>query len=208
MRSHDEDPYVYPGTDVLRNKGDFRDAEGLQAFERLSSANRLESLPRDMPMTAAGYRLIHAHIFQDVYEWAGEDRTVRIHRPGAPFCFPAFIAAQLDERFSKLAAENRLLDLTPQQFAERAAEHVSELNAIHPFREGNGRTLRAFLRLLADHAGHPVDLTRISPRDWHDASVSGFEQRYAVMTAVIEAAIGAQPTHPTIIVPRRRPESD
>lgn len=161
-------------------------------------------MPLDIPLTAAGYRLIHAHIFQDVYAWAGEDRTVRIHRPQAPFCYPAFIAAQLDERFAKLAAENWLADLTPHHFAQRAAEHVSELNAIHPFREGNGRTLRAFLRLLGDRAGHPVDLTRISARDWHDASVAGFQQRYAVMAAVIDAAIGTRSTRPTIVDPGGR----
>ena len=64
--------------------------------------------------------------------------------------------------------------LSVAQFAERAGEHLSELNAIHPFREGNGRAQRAFLVVLAEQAGHKIDLQRIDPIAWNEASKQSF----------------------------------
>jgi len=78
------DPYLYPGTDVLRNKEDIRDAGELEAFERLATANRMETLPHNVPVTVEGYREIHRYIFQDVFDWAGEIRTVILR--GATTC--------------------------------------------------------------------------------------------------------------------------
>src|SRR5882724_579085 len=78
-------PYCYPGTDVLRNKEDIRDADELEQFERGHSARRLESLPSNIPITVAGYRRIHRYMLQDVYDWAGEYRWVDTGRTG-PFC--------------------------------------------------------------------------------------------------------------------------
>lgn len=200
----EDDPYVYPGTNVLRNRADLRDSEALTAYERLATADAILTLPDNIPLTPTGYRTVHHHLFRDVYDWAGKDRTVNIHRPGAPFCRVPFIASSLDKQFELLASQNNLHGRNPEDFAAAAAEHISELNAIHPFREGNGRTLRAFLEILGDQAGHPVDLTQISPGDWHDAAVAGFGKDYALMRTVITAAIGAMPTRPEIIMPRRR----
>jgi cell filamentation protein len=125
-------------------------------------------------LSAAGYRKIHRHLFQDVYLWAGKDRTVNIAKGGTMFCLAPHVGRQLAQRFAALRAERGLKGLTPEEFSERAAEHISELNAIHPFREGNGRTLRAFLERLGERAGHSVDLRRIEPAAWNDASVRGF----------------------------------
>lgn len=69
-------PYCYPGTDVLRNKENIRDKDDLEAFERMASARRLETLSLDsLPITVAGLREIHRYMLQDVYDWAGEYRT-------------------------------------------------------------------------------------------------------------------------------------
>jgi cell filamentation protein len=168
------DPYLYPGTDVLRNKEDIRDADELQAFERMATANRMETLPDDTPITAGGYCEIHRYIFQDVYDWAGEVRTVDIAKNNDLFCLAPYIDQELTRRFEAVQAQNGLRGLSAEQFAARAADHLSELNAIHPFREGNGRTQRAFLFVLGRQAGHEVDLTRIDPRAWNDASRESF----------------------------------
>jgi cell filamentation protein len=83
-----------------------------------------------------------------------------------------------------------LKNLSPKQFAGRAAEHISELNAIHAFREGNGRMQRAFLELLAERAGHPLDLMQITPAAWEQASVEGFQRaNYGPMRQVIARAL-------------------
>jgi len=182
-------PYCYPGTDVLRNKEDIRDNGELERFERMATARRLETLPRNLPITVEGYREIHRYMLQDVYDWAGEYRYVDTGRTG-PFCKAAYIVRHMNERFAKINAENNLRGLTPDRFAARAAEHVCELNAVHPFLDGNGRTLRAFLQILAKQAGHELDLARLDPRAWNQASINGYySQDYRPMCTVIADAL-------------------
>ena len=170
------DPYVYPNTNVLINKENIRDYDTLEDIERVLTANRLEFLPRDVPLTSAGYRRLHRHLFEPIYPWAGRYRTVNIAKGNDMFCLVPHIASQMDQRFAAIRAENGLKGLNRQNFANRSAEHVCELNAIHPFREGNGRTLRAFLVGMADKAGHRIDLGAIDPRAWNQASISSFRR--------------------------------
>ncbi len=185
-------PYCYPGTDVYRNKEDIRDRDELEAFERQHSADRLLTLPHDLPITVDGFREIDRYMLQDVYDWAGEYRTVTTGR-GAPFCKAEFIAAEMDKRFAAINAEHNLRGLTPAQFSARAAEHLCELNAIHPFLDGNGRTQRAFLEILAKQAGHQIDLARIDPKPWNEAAkVSYYTQDYRPMRAIIARALVAR----------------
>jgi len=106
----------YPGTDVLRNKEDIRDKDELEAFERAHSADRLEKLPHDLPITVAGYREIHRYVLQDVCDWAGEYRTVNSGRT-VPFCKAEYIEAEMDKRFAAINGENDLHGLSPQRFA-------------------------------------------------------------------------------------------
>jgi fido (protein-threonine AMPylation protein) len=170
-----DDPYVYPGTGVLRNKEGIRDPEELERVERQLAAIRLESLPKDIPISAEGYHEIHRHIFQDIYEWAGQDRMVDIAKGDSYFCRHEYIAQQLQQRFETIQSENCLRGSTPEQFADRAAEHISELNAIHPFREGNGRVQRAFLEALGREADRAIDLSRIEPKAWNEAAIESFQ---------------------------------
>jgi cell filamentation protein len=150
----------------------------------------METLPNDIPISADGYRAIHRYIFQDVYEWAGQDRTLDIAKSNSYFCRAEFIASELAKRFETIRRENGLRGLDADRFADRAAEHISELNAIHPFREGNGRVQRAFLEVLGRQAGHEVDLARIDPEAWNDAAIEGFRTGdYTLMREVIAAAL-------------------
>jgi cell filamentation protein len=146
--ARDEDPYIYENSNVLKNKEGIRDADELERFERLMMTERQSQGLPDVPLTADGFRELHHHLFQDVFEWAGEIRTVDMAKNNDPFCRAAYVDAELDKRFAAIQAENGLKGLSAEQFADRAGEHISELNAIHPFREGSGRTMRAFLEVL------------------------------------------------------------
>jgi cell filamentation protein len=184
------DVCCYPGTRVLRNKENIRDQDELRQFEREAARNRAETLPPDMPITADGYRGIHRHIFQDVYDWAGKGRTVDISGHGTFFLSVDLIASELENRFAKINAENNLQHLGRVRFAARAAEHTCELNTIHPFREGNGRTLRAFLDILARQAGHRLDPTLIDREAWNSASrEANYMQDSTAMRNVIANAL-------------------
>jgi cell filamentation protein len=163
-----DDPYWYPGTRILRNKENIRDERALDEFERRAARNRAETLPAHLPITADGFREIHRSIFQDVCEWAGKDRTVDIAGHGTFFLTVELINDGLKAAFPRSIPRTILRCLSPELFAARAAEHVCAL--VHPFREGNGRTIRAFLQILALQAGHPIDLARIDPQAWNAAS--------------------------------------
>jgi len=167
-------PYGYPCTNVYRNKFDIRDATELDEIERDLSGDRLLTLRHDAPITVGGYRAVHRYLFQDVYEWAGQYRRVTTGRGAAAFCRAEFIEAVMSKRFGAINAEHDLRGLAADRFAARAAEHLNELNAIHPFLDGNGRTQRAFLEILAEQAGHEIDLARVDPTAWNRASIEGF----------------------------------
>ena len=169
------DPYCYPGTTVLINKLDLRDQRQLDAFEaEITSQRAAEPLPIghfDIPH----YLAIHKHLFQDVYDWAGCIRTVRIAKDGNMFCYPEYIDAELTKLFGQLRSAAHFRGLPPIAFARSAAHFVSELNAIHPFREGNGRAQLTYLTLVSQHAAHPLNLERMSPNEMLQAIIDSFD---------------------------------
>jgi cell filamentation protein len=168
------DPYCYPGTTVLKNRAGIKTQATLEAFEHDAASQRgSEPLPVGR-LSVSHYRHIHRHLFQDVYPWAGRFRTVRISKGGSMFCYPEHIAAEMARLFAGLRHDRHLRGMDGRQFARRAAHFLAELNAIHPFREGNGRTQLVFLALLADRAGHPLDLDRMNPATMMAAMIESF----------------------------------
>jgi len=169
-----DDPYCYPSTSVLKNRGSHQTQADLEKFETFSVAQRFdEPLPKGS-LSYSHYCAIHRHLFQDVYTWAGRIRTVRISKENSTFCYPENIDREMRTLFDELANENCFRDLDPKTFAERAAHFIAELNAIHPFREGNGRTQSVFLSIVADRAGHPLDLGRLNPPEMMEAMIASF----------------------------------
>jgi cell filamentation protein len=167
------DPYLYAGTTVLKNLRGLTDARDLAAFEARTTHRRLAELieaPLSGTFDAAHLKAIHRYIFQDVFEWAGQFRTVDISKGGHLFGRAAFLEAALQQTFEKLASETYLVGLGADKFADRAAYYLGELNAAHPFREGNGRTQREFIRELGLRAGHYIDWRRTTPEEMIEAS--------------------------------------
>ncbi len=143
-----DDPYVYKGTTVLKNRIGIRDQETLEAFEVEMSTLRAEEPMPIGRFDATHYRKIHRFLFQDVYRWAGRYRAVRIAKDQNIFCYPEHIPVQMDKLFAQLNHGQLLRTDKFPLFAERAASFLGNLNAIHPFREGNGRTQLAFLEAV------------------------------------------------------------
>lgn len=168
------DPYCYPDTTVLKNIPNIRAQAELDAFEAAMTAQRAdEPLPAGH-LSVSHYQKIHHHLFQDVYPWAGRFRTVRISKDGSAFCYPENISRQMKRLFKQLKDGGFLRGLSRVEFAFQAAAFLSTLNAIHPFREGNGRTQTTWLALLADHAAHPLDLEMLEPEKFLAAMVASF----------------------------------
>lgn len=150
-----DDPACYPGTGVLRNLPGLHDAEELEAFEVEAVGFRSLQPPPPGDFDPAHYRALHRHLFQDVYEWAGEYRTIRIAKGGNWFCYPEYIEHEMKKQFALLATPPFLPGIDVDAFVAAVANFLGELNAIHPFRDGNGRTQLYFARLLGLRANHP-----------------------------------------------------
>jgi cell filamentation protein len=159
---------------VLKNKLGLRSQADLDVFEALSVTVRSEEPLPAGRFSAAHYCALHRHLFQDVYGWAGRYRTVRLTKDRSPFCYPENIAGEMRALFAKLRGADLLRGRGAKDFAEEAAAFLAYLNAIHPFREGNGRTQLTFAALLAAQAGHPLDLSRLQPASFLRAMIASF----------------------------------
>jgi cell filamentation protein len=157
------DPYTDPDTGVLRNNLGLGTAAELAAAEREITHVALILL-RESPVQAT-YNLshlcaIHRRIFGDIYDWAGQVRTVAIAK-GSMFCLPQFIEPAAAEIFRQLRQEKFLQGLARDVFVDRMTYYLGEVNAVHPFRDGNGRTQRAFFEQLAADAGYTLIWQRL-----------------------------------------------
>ncbi|MCH9806708.1 MAG: Fic family protein [Alphaproteobacteria bacterium] len=168
------DPYCYPGSTVLKNIPDLRSQDELDAFEQEQVSISLDEPFPAGRFSATHYRAIHHHLFREVYAWAGRYRTVRIAKGGNMFCYPENIKGQMDDLFGQLCERQCLRGLDSNQFAVELASFLATLNAIHPFREGNGRTQLAFASVLAANAGHLLNLENIDPQGFLNAMISSF----------------------------------
>jgi len=184
------DPLCYPGTRVLRNKAEIRSLDELEQFEQLMFDSRAEE---DLPagtLDFAHYRAIHRHFFQDVYDWAGEIRTIRTGKGANWFCFPEYIEKEAAGLFRQLADKDHLRACSNKlDFAQEAAWFLSELNAIHPFREGNGRVQLVFLTMLARNAGFGLDERKLQPEAFLAAMIGSFDGDLAPLANQIEALL-------------------
>lgn len=171
------DPYLLPGTNVLRNRRNLTDSRALDEYEAIATQRRLIELFQKPAMgrfDVSHLQKIHRYIFQDVYDWAGQFRTVNISKGGNLFGSAQFIDMALDGILNRLPGESFLQNLDRESFAERCGWYFGEINAIHPFREGNGRTQREFLRQLAAQAGYALDWRRVDRDTMTAASRDSF----------------------------------
>ena len=172
-----DDVYCIPRTAVLKNKAGITDQDQLDEYEGDFTAIRLLELtqnPVEGSFDLAHLCKINQYLFQDIYEWAGEIRTVDIIRGDSRFCNVRHIQSYSNTVFSALAAEKYLVNLEPKVFANRLAYYLSEINAIHPFREGNGRVQRLFISQLAKQTGYSLDYSALDQAELYPVMQESF----------------------------------
>lgn len=172
--------YFYPPPDdgTLRNLFDERDAATLGRLEYVETAERQRELLAGEVAIARTYdaahvRAIHRHLFQDVYPWAGEYRTVEMFE-GVGRGFAEVRSGEVDRYLAdvhQLVASTPWLELEHDAFAQRAATVFAYLNQAHPFREGNGRTSKVFMEHVAERSRFSLDYSRVSPEQVNQASM-------------------------------------
>jgi len=171
------DPYVYPGTTVLKNIPGIRNQEILDRFEADRVGQRsLELIERPLSglFDIEHLQGIHRYLFQDVYEWAGDFRTVDIAKGNSYFAHVPYIESTLKGVFGELSEERHLRGLNQERFASRLAQILGTLNAVHAFREGNGRAQREFVRELAYKNSYWIDWSKVSREELYQASDASF----------------------------------
>ena len=185
-----DDPYAYPGSGVLMNRFGIKDADRLDYVEREIVAQRTA---QGLPVGAfdlAHIRAIHSHLFQDLYTWAGELRTVEISKGGHQFQFRQYIATGMADVHRRLVQADFLRRLNRPAFAIAAGPIMGDVNYVHPFRDGNGRAQLQYLWQMAARAGHALDLSQIDPQGWLDASQAAHAGDYGGMVHEIERMLG------------------
>ena len=135
-------------------------------------------------------KAIHRHLFQDIYDWAGKLRTVEISKDGHQFQFRQYIETGMGDVHRRLVKADFLKGLSPQDFAHAAGNIVGDVNYVHPFREGNGRTQLQYLKQLAQQAAYSLDLTKLERTAWLRASREAHQARFDSMARCIEGALG------------------
>lgn len=174
---------------VLCNRFGITNHANLQRIETPLALRRLLEL-QEKPIIGnfdtAHLQAIHRYIFQDVYAWAGEFRVVTISKPGALFPPPHYLKQNLDALFDELAREGHLKRLSRADWAHRGACYLGEINAIHPFREGNGRTQREFIRELAQAGGHLLIWPACTQEEMIQASQLSFVRKdYSALEKIL-----------------------
>lgn len=140
-------------------------------------------LTPDLPF----FYYLHHMMFSRLYAWASRPRTVGISKGGTRFCPPQNINTMMGALFTDLKKERWLAGLELESFIKRAAYYVCEINAVHPFREGNGRAIRFYLDvLLARARGDLFDWTLTSEEEYLRTCIAGFGQDYGPMTTVLK----------------------
>lgn len=179
--------YTDPNTGLLRNLQDITDPEVLLFVESGAVTKRLQELYEN-PIKIKGVDSlfeIHRHLFQDIYAWAGKKRKVEISKDGKQF----FPTSHFDNAFryiDQLILEFKKIPNNKRQLAEKLAEILDNVNYLHPFREGNGRTQREFLRLLALKKGLTLNLNPPDNKSVYERYMKGtIESNVQTLTKLI-----------------------
>ena len=184
--------YCYENTNTLINKLDIRDSKVLQKYEAKITAAKLLALMQKGIIgnfDVKHINAIHQYLFEDIYPFAGKLRTENIAKGVFRFAEWEYIEPELERLLNELKQENYLENLSKENLAERLAYYLSELNVLHPYREGNGRTTREFIRELALKNGYVLDLRKVSPKDFLNACIKSIVDTSDLTKLIYECLI-------------------
>lgn len=174
--------YCYPETGVLINKLHIRDDEKLDEIERELTFTKgldLEVNPVIGKFDFAHFCEIHRRLFAELYEWAGIPRKGGFMSKGKTlFAHADYIEGLFNEYYEKLTDDNFLKGFDKAEFCEKLAYYMAKMNAIHPFREGNGRTMKIYFKQLSANAGYDLDFKKAPKDDLLLADVLAYNKNY------------------------------
>ena len=183
--------YCYPDSNVLKNKLNIRENKLLKtAEEEITLIKQMELLKNPIKgnFSKAHLMNIHKFIFEDIYSFAGKIRREQISKADTMFYPPNLIDRELDKVFAKIKEKNMLRETDEEKVFDNLAYVMAELNIVHPFREGNGRSIREFIRLMAKRMGYDLNWGNIDKDELLEASIMSVDN-YKVLRGIIEACV-------------------
>lgn len=184
--------YCYPESDVLKNKLNIRDRDELkQAEEEITALKQymLMESPIKGRFTKTQLVNIHRFLFEDIYPFAGHIRCEQISKGDTMFFPPHLIDQELDKVFSKLHSEKMMHETDRKRQVEHLSYIMSELNIIHPFREGNGRSIRELIRCMALYYGFSLDWSSADREMMLDAAVRSVVDERAFCDVIVKCIV-------------------
>ena len=155
--------YTYKDSNVIINKLNIKDEELLKEYETSIVALKLTSLAKNKkiyPFTEEGFKSIHKYLFEEIYDFAGEYRLENITKENFRFSEYQYIEENMNIIMRKIDV-NILMKLDFDELCKALSEIMTDLNVLHPFREGNGRTIREFTREIAYVCGYEVNFSNV-----------------------------------------------
>lgn len=204
-----EDPYLDAAHGVLRNRLEITDPHELAQAEADIVAAREMHLYVDRPRLGAydlaHLRAIHRHLFADIYDWAGELRTVDIAKGSTSFAPVRHLRTWAPTVFARLREVDYLHSADAAGVATKAATLLADVNLMHPFRDGNGRTQRAFLTALVGDAGWALRWPDVTPEENLAASVAAVTDERPLQSLLARIIVPLDDAPPTALVLPRPP---
>ena len=182
--------YCYPDSNVLKNKLNIRENKLLKtAEEEITLIKQMELLKNPIKGNFSKAHLINIHkfIFEDIYPFAGKIRREQISKADTMFYPPNLINRELDKVFAKTKEKNMLKETDEEKVFDNLAYVMAELNIIHPFREGNGRSIREFIRLMAKRMGYDLNWGNVDKEELLEASILSVDD-YRVLIRLLKAS--------------------
>jgi len=183
--------YCYPSSNVLKNKLNIRDNKLLKtAEEEITLIKQMELLKNPIKgnFSKAHLMNIHKFIFEDIYSFAGKIRREQISKADTLFYPPNLIDRELDKVFAKIKEKNMLKETGEDKVFDNLAYVMAELNIIHPFIEGNGRSIREFIRLMAKRMGYDLNWGNVDKEELLEASILSVDN-YKVLIGILEDCV-------------------
>ncbi len=183
--------YCYPDSNVLKNKLNIRDNKLLKtAEEEITLIKQMELLKNPIKgnFSKAHFMNIHKFIFEDIYSFAGKIRREQISKADTMFYPPNLIDRELDKVFAKVKEKNMLKETDEAKIFDNLAYVMAELNIIHPFREGNGRTIREFIRLMGKRMGYDLNWGNADKEALLEASILSVDN-YKVLIGMLKTCV-------------------
>jgi cell filamentation protein len=190
-----QDSYCYSSTSVLINRLGLMDDDLLCRAEHDLTQIAASEIDFELPPYDLAYlQQIHRYLFRDIYDWAGEIRTVDISKADTRFCNVNRIEPEASKLFLVLAKANWLEGFARSALVSAAAEFFGDLNVIHPFREGNGRAQRILFEHIIVNAGYEIDWWVVGESEWIRANIASVVCDYTDLTGIFDRCIGSQIT--------------